>query len=222
MLSVPALTGYKAVAAGEAFTCGLTNDGAVHCWGSRMYGQLGDGVGGRQEPSTEVPVQVVGLTSGVKQIVANLRTACALTSSGGVKCWGSPAYGAVGAAADLSPYAGIVPSPLDVLGLTSGVAQLAAGHRHFCALMAEDGSIYCWGYNQNGQLGDQPDDITINQYAPTPVEVVGIKGALTIGAGASQTCAAPAGGGVLCWGSGTASGSVLTTNQIVPAYVQTL
>ena len=211
---------YLAVVGGEAFSCGLTTDHGVKCWGNSAYGVLGNDM--PTAGATAVPVDVVGLDSGVQQIAGSMRTACALTTSGGVKCWGSPAYGAVGASADLSQYNGVVPTPVDVAGLGSGVAAISGGTMSFCALMADEGSIYCWGYNQNGQLGNQPDPITINEFEPTPVKVVGITGATVVSIGWSHACAALAGGGVKCWGSGTPSGSDFTTNQIVPTYVRGL
>jgi len=215
---VPELGNYLSVVAGEAFSCGLTTDHGVKCWGSPASGVLGDDLA--TAAATAVPVDVVGLDSGVRQIAASMRTMCALTTSGGVKCWGSPSYGAVGAAVDLHPYNGVVPTPVDVVGLSSGVSAISGGTMSYCALMADDGSIYCWGYNQNGQLGNQPDPIGINEYEPIPVQVLGVTGATTVSIGWSHACAALASGGVKCWGSGTASGSDLSTNQIVPTYVR--
>jgi hypothetical protein len=222
VLFVSALEGYRAVVGGYSFTCGLTLGGGVKCWGDNLYGQLGNGMGNGVSMASATPVDVVGLTSGVKQLAASSRTVCALTTAGGVKCWGSPAYGAVGASTNLSQYAGFVPSPLDVLGLTSGVAELAGGNGSFCARIEADGSVKCWGYNQNGELGNQPATITINQFEPVPVDVVGISGTTSIAVGESHTCAAFATGGVKCWGAGTPSGSDLTTNQLVPVFVRGL
>lgn len=218
---VPALGGYAAVVGGEAFTCGLTLGGGVRCWGQRQYGQLGDGDGGNLSTPIATPVDVTGLASGVKQIAASSRTACALTTAGGVKCWGSPAYGAVGASADLAQFASAVEAPLDVTGLTSGVSRISGGAMSYCALM-DGGAIHCWGYNQNGQLGNQPQTITVNEFEPVPVQVLGVTNASAISMGWSHACAALATGGVLCWGAGTPSGSDRTGNQIVPAYVRGL
>ena len=162
------------------------------------------------------PVPVTGLAMGVVKVVATSRTACALTDKGGVKCWGSPV--AVGATEDVAQFGGAASTPQDVLGLTSGVKAIAAGARHVCALMA-NGGIQCWGYNENGQLGNQPASISSDETEWVPVSVIGVTDAIAVGGGASQTCAALASGGVKCWGSGPASGSKLSTNQLVPAYV---
>lgn len=83
------LQGVRAVAAGGKHTCVLTTSGGVKCWGYNAEGQLGDGT----TTSRLTPVAVVGLSTGVTAVTAGLAHTCALTTSGGVKCWGWNVYG---------------------------------------------------------------------------------------------------------------------------------
>ena len=128
---------------------------------------------------------------------------CAVTASGGVKCWGFNASGQLGDGTRVDRT-----SPVDVAGLTSGVVAVTAGGGsdagyHTCAL-TEAGGVKCWGGNYYGQLGDGTEvDRT------TPVDVVGLaNGVATVAAGdtgginASHTCAVTMAGGVKCWGEG--------------------
>ncbi len=96
------------------------------------------------------------------QVAAGGGHTCALTEGGRVKCWGYNAAGQLGDGTNTSRL-----TPVDVVGLASGVRAIAAGAYHACAL-TEDGGVKCWGTNWAGQLGVNP--------GWTPVDVVGFGG----------------------------------------------
>ncbi len=160
-VNVSGLTsGVAQISAGYYHTCAVMASGGVKCWGSNVYGGLGDGTFNN---SRTTPVNVSGLTSGVAQISAGLHYTCAVTTSGGAKCWGYNINGQLGDGT-VSNRA----TPVDVSGLTSGVAQISANAFHTCALTTSGGAK-CWGSNVYGQLGDG----TFSS-RPTPVNVSGL------------------------------------------------
>ena len=154
-----------------------------------------------------VPVQVVGLTSGITAITSGSDHSCALTAAGGVKCWGSNNVGQLGnQPSHASTESNDSAVPVDVVGLSSGVKAISAGADHTCALLAT-GMIKCWGQNDFGQLGDErPTPTGGTTISDVPVDVKVVTNASSVAAGTASygsghTCAV-SGGEVYCWGDG--------------------
>jgi alpha-tubulin suppressor-like RCC1 family protein len=132
--------------AGNSHACVLTTTGGVKCWGGNMFGELGDG----GSTDSAVPVDVSGLATGIVAIDAGNSYTCALTSAGGVKCWGTGYRGQLGHGR--TPLA--QRTPVDVVGLQRGVRAVSvSGYYHTCALTSA-GRVRCWGGNSLGQLGN--------------------------------------------------------------------
>jgi alpha-tubulin suppressor-like RCC1 family protein len=208
-------TGITAIAAGFGHTCALTTDGGVKCWGGNGQGELGTDTTG--DPSL-VPVDVSDVASGVIAIAAGNSFTCALTSGGGVKCWGHDDGGALG---DGSTTDGTSPIPVDVVGLGGGISAIALGGAHACALTA-GGGVKCWGSNSHGELGDRASS---GNFSPLPVDVSGLTGGIgAIAAGTRHTCALTTGGGVKCWGDYPFGGlgDSPTTHPSIPVDVPSL
>ena len=198
------------VAAASDHTCALTASGGVQCWGSNNLGQLGNG----SATSSQIPVPVSGLSSGVVAIATAASSTCALTTSGGVECWGSNAQGQLGNGSTTDSS-----TPVPVTGLGSGVAAITVGAGHACAVTTL-GAVNCWGLNASGQLGN--NSLTNSS---VPVVVNGFTGgAIAVAAGANHTCALTTSGAVRCWGSNAAGqvGNGSTTNTQIPVLVSGL
>jgi alpha-tubulin suppressor-like RCC1 family protein len=192
-----ALAGERAalVAAGEFHTCAATTSGPVLCWGRNADGQLGDGT----TTQRLTPVSVVGFPGPAQGIAAGggddgtatHAHTCAITLTGGVMCWGANSHGQLGNNSTVSSS-----TPVQVSGLTSGVSAIATGGTHSCAL-TDAGSIWCWGWNASGQLGNNSTTDSL-----VPVQVTGLtSGATRVTAGHSHTCAVVS-GAAKCWGAG--------------------
>ena len=185
-------SGVVAVAAAYLHTCALRANGEVLCWGGNEYGELGDGT----TISRRVPTRVEGLGpgSGVTAIALGGSHACALKSSGAVLCWGSDEFGQIG---DGSSRGTRPLTPVLGLGPGSGVMAIAAGGEHTCAVKS-DQSMYCWGFNSGGQLGD---GTTISRNVNVAVRTLNAgSGVVSVSAGSGHTCAGRNDGAVLCWG----------------------
>ena len=211
-------SGVSAIATGGSHTCALMAGGGVKCWGDNSFGQLGNGTttGPETCPGFTVPaacsttpVDVSGLGSGVTAIAAGGSHTCALTTGGGVKCWGFNDLGQLGNGTTTGPdqCPGFIgprcnATPVDVSGLSSGVTAIAPGGSTTCAL-TNGGEVKCWGQNSFGQFGNGtttgPD--CFGGCSATPVDISGLSGVVSaISVGGSTTCALTNGGGAKCWG----------------------
>ncbi|MCP4540031.1 MAG: hypothetical protein GY832_23080 [Chloroflexi bacterium] len=179
-----------AIVAASYHSCALTDKGGVKCWGGNGEGMIGNG----ERFGGEIPTDVVGLTSGVKQLTSSVLHTCALTTKGEVKCWGEHWYGQLGPLA-ASAYSSL---PIDIPGLGPEVTDVSAGAYHSCAVTA-GGGVKCWGKNDYGALGDGTTSTSLS-----PVGVITLEEPMiSVAVGANFSCALTAKGEMKCWGGGT-------------------
>ncbi len=172
-------------------SCALTAAGGLKCWGSNFYGELGDGT----TTNRLTPFDVSGMTQGVAQVSAGryetyaYRTyfspgyTCAVASGGGVKCWGYCSL--LGDGNQQCQNNSATPTPVNVVGLASGVVAVSTGGDFSCALTT-DRKVKCWGavpgytYPQGStpvpaMAGTLPQTIT---FGPAPSVPIGGSGQL--------------------------------------------
>jgi alpha-tubulin suppressor-like RCC1 family protein len=216
---VSGLTGVTAVAAGSAHSVALKNDGTVWAWGSNSNGQLGNGT----TTDRSTPVQVSGLV-GITAVAAGqshsiaLRNIVGLINDGTIWAWGSNSKGQLGNGTTVDTWI-----PIQVTGLT-GVTAIAAGSAHTVAVrnifsLTNDGTIWAWGSNGNGQLGDG----TVTDKW-TPVMVSGLSLMTTIATGFNHTIALSNNGTIWTWGNNSNGqlGDGTTTERWVVAQISGL
>ena len=203
------------ITASSAHTCALLNTGAVNCWGYNFHGQLGNG----NTTSSSVPVAVSTFTGGVTavSITAGGNHTCAVLNTGAVNCWG---YNDDGQLGNGNTTVSFVPVAVSTFTVGSATAvSITAGYYHTCALL-NTGAVNCWGFNFNGQLGNNTTD---NSSAPVAVSTFTDVSAtaVSITTGGSHTCALLNTGAVNCWGSNSDGqlGNGNTTSSSVPAKV---
>ncbi|HTA20998.1 MAG TPA: hypothetical protein VK989_17010, partial [Polyangia bacterium] len=187
--TVAGVTGATAIAAGARHTCAVAG-GAVLCWGADDSGQLGDGGG----PARAAPIMVPGVTTAIA-VAAGAAFSCAVLADGTAQCWGDNSTGQLG---DGGP-AAAKRAPTSVFALI-GIRTIAASAdgQHTCALR-DDETLWCWGANASGQLGD--GTLTAR---PQPVQARMLGSVTAVAAGLSHTCATTRADGLYCWGANSA------------------
>lgn len=182
---VQVLTGVVAVSAGQWHTLALKTDGTLWAWGRNANGQLGDGT--TSDRATPVPVSL----SGVAALQGGRYHSVALTNDGTVWCWGGNANGQLGNGGT----GGDISTPDRVSGL-SGVTGIASGSDHTLALRG-DGTLWGWGRNNHGQLGDGA-----KTDSPVPVAAAaGFTGVAGLSLGSDHSAVLREDGTVWGWGS---------------------
>jgi alpha-tubulin suppressor-like RCC1 family protein len=212
------ITDATQVTTGYMHTCALTNGGQVYCWGDNSRGQLGDG----STTQRNSPVLVQGLLAGktVTEISAGAAHTCAV-ADGAAYCWGSNVSGQLGINSSGSGTNSNVPVATLTTGVLNGqtVTEVAAGEAHSCVIAG--GKAYCWGYNNNGQVGNGSTTLTT---VPVAVSTTWTSGAAlsSLTTGMYHTCIVAA-GKAYCWGD-NANGQVgdgSTTDRTAPVAVTT-
>jgi len=172
--------------AGEAMTCAIDTETELWCWGDNSRGQMGNGAtGGNQETPSQV-----GSTTGWEQVAPGFRHVCGIRS-GELWCWGTDSYGELGTGGSSTA----VKNTPQRVGSASNWIQVTSGVRHSCGIRGSmsDGDLYCWGYNNKGQIGN---GTAINVHAPAYVG----PGYSSVDAGYEHTCGVRF-SNIYCWGS---------------------
>jgi len=197
------------VAAGWGHSLEARSDGTVWAWGRNDLGEVGDGT----TTNRLAPVQVTGLT-GVTQVAGGCVHSLALRSDGTVWAWGDNTLGELGRGA----VTGVEATAAPVSGL-AGVTKISAGCGFSLALRS-DGTVWAWGYNSAGELGNGS---TAN--STVPVKITGLSQVTAIAAGWDSAVAIVAGGAsVWAWGGNDAGqlGDGTTASHSIPVRVTQL
>ena len=215
---LPAVAGYTMVSGGGPATashavaqsCGVTAGGAVYCWGNDHRRQLS---GPRATAECRLSLSFVFPCRETQEAVPGVGTAalvstgqahsCAVDGSGAAFCWGSNGWGELGTSASvttncvdtrLGTSTPCSAAPLPVAGGLS-FRQLSVGGEFTCGV-THGGEGYCWGRNDQGQLG-----VSGIASSSTPVAVQGGHRFTSVSTGPAHACAVATDGRVLCWGS---------------------
>jgi alpha-tubulin suppressor-like RCC1 family protein len=185
---IPGGVTFRSLSASFMGTCGVSPAGVQYCWGQAAFGQMGDGmtIVERRSPVTAVlGVPFVAIDAGA-------RHTCAVRHGGAAHCWGNNVNGQLGDGTTMDRR---TPVAVSMGGNTT--TTISAGLNYTCAIVAPSGTLFCWGANSQGQLGDG----TTTQRL-TRVTVAGGVGFQSVSAGFNHTCAVRTGGGAYCWGTG--------------------
>jgi len=216
------LPGVDEIEGGRQHTCALLTAGTMACWGDNAKKQLGDGTG----TDRRSPVQVVGSGgTGTLGSIAGIglgeQHTCAALDDGSAWCWGEGSRHRLGNGSTTDRNTPTQVKGSGGTGTLAGVAQIDGGNQHTCAVLT-DGSIRCWGRNNNGELGIGSH--TDQRY---PVQVGGRGGSGTladvdaVSGGRDHTCAIHGDGSVSCWGRNDLGqlGDGTTTERTSPVQV---
>ncbi len=202
------LSDIVAVSAGRFHSMAVKSDGTVWSWGRVYEGQLGEGSSGF-DPDRSVPVQVKGpggkgFLTGVIAVSAGSSHSLAVKSDGTVWSWGNNYSGRLGDGSTRDRM-----TPVQVKGAAgkdylTGVIAVSAGSSHTLAAKG-DGTVWAWGYNENGQLGDGGSGFYAEKHMPVQVTGPGglgnLTGVVAISAGRYHSLSINRSDNVWAWGS---------------------
>lgn len=165
---VQGLKNVKQISAGGSTTCALTNEGSVYCWGDNTFSQSGVENSLENKNAKVISPNKIDTLQDISMISVGENHSCALTSNSLVDCWGSNSNNnfQLGKITKNSIY----PTPIEVPNVFD-MKSISAGGLHTCGLK-ENGSIYCWGNNYQGQLGN--GEFSASNGRPSKVTILSI------------------------------------------------
>ncbi|MGB2346753.1 MAG: putative Ig domain-containing protein, partial [Candidatus Poseidoniaceae archaeon] len=179
----------------KSHTCAVLSNGQLKCWGDNADGQLGLGnvsSAGVWEPTA---VNLGAGRTAVDVATANAAT-CALLDDQSVKCWGRNTRGQLGLGNDSSN--DVLTPQLVTFSGSSKPIKLAGALRSFCAIM-DNGTMACWGSNDNGELG--LGNTTSMVRSPTYLSIHTGRTVVSVDLGKYFTCVSYDNGSVACTGA---------------------
>ncbi|HET9619751.1 MAG TPA: hypothetical protein VFP84_00195 [Kofleriaceae bacterium] len=185
------------IAVGAYHSCAVLQGGAVKCWGNNFQGQLGSGTPGSNDQALPTDLAAPGAPAGVTKIAAGVEHTCVIADAGKIWCWGANQLGQLGI--DRPNDAQMIPrqtvTPQKSL-LPAGLAfdQVSAFTDFTCA-HATSNDVWCWGYNNDGELGLDGTSF----FEAVPKQSSGLV-ASQVTAGEIHGCAITAERAAVCWG----------------------
>jgi alpha-tubulin suppressor-like RCC1 family protein len=137
-------TNWKQASKGQTHTSAIKTDGTLWSWGSNIYGQLGDSTSVKKSS----PVQTIAGGTNWKQVSSGYSSSAAIKTDGTLWLWGGNFFGQLGDTTNTDKS-----SPIQTVAAGANWKQVAVGSRNTSAIKT-DGTLWIWGYNNNGQLGD--------------------------------------------------------------------
>ncbi|HEX5311835.1 hypothetical protein [Aquabacterium sp.] len=180
------VTDLKKIVIGKHHGCGMTQAGALRCFGNNGHGQIGTD---QRLPYSFARRALTVLPSGVTDVAVSDEHTCAVVD-GALFCWGSNEHGQLG----LGKAGSDVKTPTKASAVSGVVTSVATGWGTTCVILAPNGTLQCWGRNDMGQVGIG----SAEQMVPQPSTVIR-SGVTAVAVGGQHTCAV-VNGGLQCWG----------------------
>lgn len=189
---------WQSISAGEYHSLAIKNDGTLWAWGDNGLYQLGDNT----EVHKNIPTQIGTANNWVK-VYAGHRTSFGIKADGTLWGWGYNSGSKLG----FGPATYVVPTPTQI-GTNTNWVSVSDGWSHTIALKA-DGTLWAWGLNENGQLGD---NTTVNKITPTQIGTA--TNWQTIATGPNHSLAIKSDGTLWFWGSRSTLYGTTSQNNI--------
>jgi len=201
-------TNWKQVSVGRYHTSAVKTDGTLWCWGGNWSGELGNNT----IAITNSPVQTISLGTNWKQVDCGYQITAAIKNDGTLWCWGMNTYGELGDSTRT-----FRSSPVQTIAFGNNWKKVSCGYHHMAAVK-NDGTLWTWGINTSGQLGE---NTVTSRSSPIQTVAYGTNWR-QVSAGTNSTGAIKTDGTLWCWGANDVGqlGNNTITNRSSP--VQTI